>query len=306
MSEHHEHHHHYSDFNHSSKNLKRLSIVLSVTVLYMITEFIGGYFTNSLALIADAGHMLGDTASLALSFGAIWLASRKAPLQKSFGYCRAEIIAAFLNGLALIAIAGMIFCEAFHRFQNVQPVDAPIMLSVALGGLIVNIIGICVLHSGTKENLNIKGAFLHIIADLLGSIGAISAGILMSVFGWYIADPIISFIIALLVLVSSFGIIKSAFNILMESVPENIDIEKVEKTLTNIEGVKSVHDLHIWCINSDTVSLSVHIVKNKDFEGNLLSKIVLSLKENFGISHSTIQIEPENFVEDECMFTHKS
>ncbi|MBP3925497.1 cation transporter [bacterium] len=303
MHEHNHHHHH--DHCHNNKNLKRLSIVFSVTALYMIAEFIGGYFTNSLALMADAGHMLGDTASLALSFGAIWLASRKAPLQKSFGYYRAEIIAAFLNGLALIIIAGMIFCEAFHRFQTVQTVDAPIMLLVALGGLIVNIIGVCVLHSGTKENLNVKGAFLHIIADLLGSIGAISAGILMAVFGWYIADPIISFVIAFLVLISSFGIIKSAFNILMESVPENIDIEEVKISLMNIEGVKSVHDLHIWCINSNTISLSVHIVKNKDFDGDLLSKIVCSLKENFEISHSTIQIEPENFPEDKCMFAHE-
>src|SRR5574344_1224399 len=217
----------------------------------MFAEFIGGYFTNSLALMADAGHMLGDTASLALSFVAIWFATKKAPVEKSFGYYRAEIIAAFINGLTLVLIAFLIIYEAYHRFASPQTVYAPVMLFIAIGGLIINIIGASILHSGSGENLNVKGAFIHVLSDLLGSIGAIVAGLLMYFYKWYIADPIISFVIAILVLNSSFGIIKSAFDILMEAVPEDIDISKVMTSIENINGVDNVHDLHIWCINAN-------------------------------------------------------
>lgn len=285
-----------------SDNLKKLFFVLLITVLYMFAEVVGGILTNSLALTADAGHMLGDSASLALSFVAIWLSSKKAPVQKSFGYYRAEIIAAFLNGLTLVLIAGLIIFEAYKRLMNIHQVLASGMLIVAFGGLIVNIIGAYLLHSGSHENLNVKGAFLHILADLLGSIGAIIAGLLMYFFHWYLADPIISFVIAVLVLYSSFGILKSTIEILMEAVPSWINIEDVQRSIENISNVSNVHDLHIWCINAKTIALSVHIVADLKFTDEILSATSEMLKEKFDIEHSTIQIEPIAFHENSCSF----
>ncbi|MCI1273086.1 MAG: cation diffusion facilitator family transporter [Clostridiaceae bacterium] len=295
-------HIHHEHNYHTHKNLKRLSIVLVITIIYMFAEFIGGYFTNSLALTADAGHMLGDSGSLALSFAAIWLATKKAPIEKSFGYYRAEIIAAFLNGLTLVLIAALIMYEAYQRLMNVHHVFASGMLIISVGGLVVNIIGAYLLHKGSGENLNVKGAFLHIMADLLGSIGAITAGLLMYFFKWYLADPIISFVIAILVLSSSFGILKSAVDILMESVPSDIDIKEVQKSIENIENVQNVHDLHIWCINANTIALSVHLVTELTDYKEILSKTNEMLEHKFGIEHATIQIEPVDFHENTCAF----
>ncbi len=302
------HHHHHHNHIHDCSNLKNLKLVLILTAVYMIAEFIGGYFTNSLALMADAGHMLGDVISLAMAFGAIYLATKKTSVTKTFGYYRAEILAAFLNGLTLVLISAMIFYEAYHRLINIREVQGLTMLLIAFGGLVINIIGAKLLHSGAKENLNVKGAFLHILADLLGSIGAILAGCLIYFFNIYIADPIISFVIAGLILTSSIGIIKSTIDILMEGVPSNIDIKEVQEHLEEIENVKEVHDLHIWCINSNTVSLSVHLTADMENAHQILCSAKKLLKEHFDISHSTIQIEPINFEEDKCIFdiNHKN
>lgn len=295
-------HAHHNHHDHAKANLKSLRLVLIITSIYMLTELIGGYLTNSLALMADAGHMLGDVLSLALAFFAIRLTLKKAPVEKTFGYYRAEILAAFLNGLTLVLISGLIFYEAYHRLINVQNVHGSGMLIIAIGGLIVNIIGAKILHSGSGENINVKGAFLHIMADLLGSIGAIAAGALIYFFNWHISDPIISFVIAFLVLMSSFGIIKSTVDVLMESVPSNIDINEVREHLGEIEGVLDVHDLHIWCINTNTVTLSVHLVSEGQNQNEILCRAKELLKEHFDIEHSTIQIEPRGFQEDECIF----
>lgn len=289
-----EHHHH------EHNNRKSLLIVLCITAFYMVAEFVGGYFSNSLALTADAGHMLSDVAALALSFFALWLSNKKAPVENTYGYYRAEIFAALINGIALIFIAGIIIYEAYERITMVQRIDALTMTIIATGGLFVNIIGAWILHKGSKENLNVKGAFLHIIGDLLGSIGAIVAGVL--VYGWqlYIADPIVSIIIALLVLYSSINITNSAVQILMEAAPKNIDIKGVRDCISTIEGVCNVHDLHIWSINSSSVSLSVHVVADlKDYE-KILSEINNLLKEKFNIKHSTIQVEPKDFHKNGC------
>lgn len=293
-SEGHKHNHHV----HS--NSKSLFIVLCITAVYMIAEFIGGYFTNSLALTADAGHMLGDVGALGLSFFAVWLTTQKAPIEKTFGYYRAEIFAAFINGITLVVIALAIIYEAYFRITVAQKVDAGIMTAIAFGGLIVNIIGALILHSGSKENLNVKGAFLHVLGDLLGSIGAIAAGIL--IYGWhiYLADPIASIIIAILILYSSINITKSAVQILMETAPEHIDINEIKDTLKQVNGVKDVHDLHVWTIGSNLISLSVHIVADMEDYKGLLCEIDNVLKEEFDILHSTIQIEPEDFDKNGC------
>ncbi|MFA7659519.1 MAG: cation diffusion facilitator family transporter [Candidatus Gastranaerophilaceae bacterium] len=292
----HKHGHHHHEYN----NKKSLLIVLFITAIYMVAEFLGGYFTNSLALTADAGHMLGDVGALGLSFFALWLASKKAPVEKTYGYYRAEIFAAFINGITLVFIALAIIYEAYYRITIAQKIDAVTMTIIAIGGLLVNIAGACVLRKGSKENLNVKGAFLHILGDLLGSIGAITAGIL--VYGWhiYIADPIVSIIIAILVLYSSINITNSAVQILMESAPKHIDIQGVNDSICEVEGILNVHDLHVWSINSSSVSLSVHIVAELSDYERILCEINRILKEKFNIHHSTIQIEPKDFHENKC------
>jgi cobalt-zinc-cadmium efflux system protein len=296
--EHCEHHHH-----HTSDNQKSLLVVLCITAFYMAAEFVGGYFTNSLALMADAGHMLGDVAALGLSFFAIWLSSKKAPPEKTYGYYRAEILAALINGVTLIFIAFAIIREAYHRMTALQNIDAPLMVIIAAGGLIVNIIGAWMLHKGSKENLNIKGAFLHVIGDLLGSVGAIIAGVLVWKWQFYIADPIVSVFIAVLVLYSSISLTKSAVNILMEAAPKHVNIREIQDSIAGIKDVADVYDLHVWSISSNRLSLSVHVAaKIEDYE-IILCEINEMLKEKFGIEHSTIQIEPKDFRKTVCPFS---
>ena len=293
-------HNHHEHCHHQNNNFKKLAVVLVLTTIYMIAEFVGGWYTNSLALTADAGHMLGDVGALALSFFAIWLSRKQAPAEKTYGYFRAEIFAAFINGVALVLIALTIIYEAYLRIVVAQKIDAIVMVIIAFGGLIVNLIGVFLLHSGSKENLNIKGAFLHIIGDLLGSIGAIIAGLLIYFYNFYIADPIISVFIAALVLYSSVKLTNSAVQILMESSPAHINLQEIKDEILKLDDVKSLHDLHVWSITSQKVSLSVHVVS--DFQNNekILCEINQLLIDKFNISHTTIQIEPDNFHEDGC------
>lgn len=294
----HEHSHNHAH----GGNSKALLIVLVITALYMIAEFAGGLYSNSLALLADAGHMLGDVAALALSYFAIWLSTKKSSPQKTFGYLRAEIFAALINGVSLVVISFFIIHEAYLRMVSPPEVKSFVMIIVATGGLIVNIIGATILHKGSKENLNIKGAFLHILGDLLGSIGAILAGVLIYFWQIYISDPIISIVIALLVLYSAGKLTNSAVHILMESAPVHIDIDKVEDSIKNVEGVINVHDLHVWNIDSKNISLSVHIVAENIHCERILTEINSILQNDFHICHSTIQIEPKGFHEPNCPF----
>ncbi len=296
----HSHEHDHSDHHEHRHGSKNLLLVLILTTFYMFAEFIGGIYTNSLALTADAGHMLGDVAALALSYFAMWLASKPAPVEKTFGYKRAEIFAALINGVALVVIALVIVYEAYERMINPPEIKASVMLIIAFGGLIVNILGAILLHADTKENLNIKGAFLHIIGDLLGSVGAIISGLLIMYKQIYIADPIISIIIALLVLYSSINLTRNASRILMESAPKNINIEEVKRALEKVDGANRVHDLHIWSIDSSRISLSVHIVAKIENSEKILHDVHHILEHHFGICHSTIQIEPEGFHEEGC------
>lgn len=295
----HSHSQHCHEHNHN-KSSSKLLIILVLTSIYMVAEFLGGFYTNSLALTADAGHMLGDVGSLILSYFAIWLASRPATPGKTFGYFRAEIFAAFLNGIALVAIALVIIYEAYQRMMAPPEIKSFTMIIIATGGLIVNIIGVLILHHGSNENLNIKGAFLHIIGDLLGSIGAIFSGILIYKWHLYLADPIISVVIAGLVLYSSISLTKSAAQVLMEFSPSHINPQDVKNEITKLDNVIEVHDLHIWSIDSQKVSVSVHIVAKLEHSKQILCDVDNLLKTEFNISHSTIQIEPEDFHESGC------
>lgn len=289
-----------NNFHEHNHNSKSLLVVLILTTVYMFAEFVGGYLTNSLALTADAGHMLGDVGALALSFFALWLSNRKAPVEKTYGYFRAEIFAAFINGIALVFIALLIIYEAYFRIIMAQKVEAFAMIIIALGGLLVNIIGAVVLHAGSEENLNIKGAFLHVIGDLLGSIGAVIAGVLIYFYQFNLADPIISIIIAGFVLYSSINLTNSAVHILMENAPSHLSINEIQDEILKIEDIKNVHDLHVWSITSKSISLSVHVVAENPNCEHILKEINCMLQSKFDIVHSTIQIEPPNFHEYSC------
>jgi len=268
----------------------------------MITEFIGGYYTNSLALMADAGHMLSDVTALSLSFFALWLVQKSASPEKTYGYYRAEILVAFVNGITLVGIALYILYEAYYRFVNPPEVHAPIMIIIAFGGFIINTIGAVLLHRPSKENLNIKAAFLHVLGDLLGSVGAIISGLLILFWNFYLADPIVSCIIAVLILISSIRLVNEAVNILLEASPSHINVETIRTVLTELPSVIDVHDLHVWSISSKNIALSVHIVSEEaDFKKVLCSADSI-LKEKFGIMHITIQIEPPGFHESGCFF----
>ncbi|MEK5069655.1 cation diffusion facilitator family transporter [Sporosarcina sp. FSL K6-1508] len=288
-------HNHFAEKRAGNKH--GLIIALSITTFIMFLEFFGGLFTNSLALLSDSGHMLSDASSMALSLVAIWFASRPPSSNKTYGYYRFEILAALFNGVTLFVIAGFIVKEAIQRFNDPPTVASGTMIILALIGLLANILSAFFLlkKADVKENINLKSAYIHIIGDALGSVGAILAGLLMLLFDWYIADPIISVIVALLILKSAWGVLKQSIHILMEGSPVTVDKEEVLAMLKNIEGVKNVHDLHIWTITSGLDTLSCHILieEGKD-EQVVLQQAINLIRDNYKIEHTTIQIEKSN------------
>ncbi|WP_147535978.1 cation diffusion facilitator family transporter [Bacillus marasmi] len=290
------HHHHGHSHGHShTGNKKALFSSFLLITAFMVVEVIGGFLTNSLALLSDAGHMLSDSVALGLSFFAIKLGERKATENKTYGYKRFEIIAAALNGLTLIGISLYIFIEAYHRFFNPPVINSMGMLTISVIGLLVNIIAAWILMKGDKEeNLNVRSAFLHVIGDMLGSVGAILAALFIYFFGWGIADPIASVIVAVLVLISGWRVTKDSLHILMEGAPIRIEVEKVKKTLMGIQNVKGVHDLHIWSITSGMPMLTCHIaIEGEGMHDKVLHQAQSILHDDFGIEHSTIQVEQQ-------------
>jgi cobalt-zinc-cadmium efflux system protein len=276
---------------------RNLGIALGITIVFFFIEFVGGIITNSLALTADAWHMLNDASALAFALVAAWLAERPIDVKKTYGYHRTEILAAFLNGIFLWIVAVFIFYEAIQRFQHPATVESLEMLIIATSGLIAN--GLCavVLSKSKSESLNIKGAFLHVLSDTLGSVGAISAGLIMIFTRWYQADPLISMLIGLLIFYGSSKLIRESVNVLLEGVPYGIDVNAVERKIIELKGVKGIHDLHIWCITPTRMCImSAHVVVNKGInKKKLLSDLISMLKEQFGIDHTTIQLEDEGY-----------
>lgn len=258
----------------------------------MIAEAVGGWLTNSLALIADAGHMLTDVAAMALTLTAIWFATRPATSKKTFGYYRLEILAAFVNGIALVLLSIWIIWEAIERWQSPPAVLGFELTLIAVGGLVVNIIAAILLHSDHKHDLNMRGAWLHVMGDLLGSVAAIAAGVAIIAFGWLWADPVCSILISLIIIFGSWRLISDSVNILLEGTPSHISLTAVENVITETDGVAGVHDLHVWTISSGMESLSAHITHNRDIEhSELLVRIRQKLHDAFGIDHLTIQME---------------
>lgn len=288
-------HSHSHSHGHGSSNKSALKWSFFLIASYMIVEVIGGIMTNSLALLSDAGHMLSDAAALGLSYVALTFGQRAASNKKTFGYKRFEILAAFINGITLIAISVYIFFEAYQRIMNPPEVVSMGMLVISTLGLLVNIAAAFILMRGDKdENLNVRSAFLHVIGDMLGSVGAIVAALLIMFFGWNLADPIASIIVAVLIIISGYRVTRDSFHILMEGAPLNMDIEMVKDKLLSLNEVKGVHDLHVWSITSDFPALSCHLVVNmEDDYQTVLSKAKKLLHDEFELHHVTIQIDKE-------------
>ena len=279
-----------------SSNSRRLAIVLGLVAVYMVAEVVGGLLTNSLALLADAGHMLSDAGALALSLFAISIAQRPPTSTHTYGYYRTEILASLINGAALIAIAIYIFVEAYQRIGDPPEVQGGLMMAIAVGGLCVNLVGLAILSGGKNDSLNVRGAWLHVLTDALGSVGAIVAGALILGFGWSWADPVASVMIGLLVLYSSWALLRETVSVLMEGAPGHIDVDEVRTALGRFPGVLSAHDLHVWTITSGMVALSAHVtVPLASDSGLLLARLRRELHDRFGIDHITVQVEPEDF-----------
>lgn len=295
MAHSHAHRHDHGAGGSRTENRNRLRWALALAASFMVAEVVGGIAANSLALLADAGHMLSDVAALGLSLFALWMAGRPSGSGKTFGYHRVEILAALVNGATLVALAVWIVVEAVGRLDAPPEVRGPLLLVVAVGGLVVNLIALAVLHGGRDESLNVRGAWLHVMADALGSVQAIGAGALIWAFGWYWVDPVASIVIAVLIVYSSWSLLQEAVSVLMESAPGHLDVDEVRDAILRVEGVGEVHDLHVWTITSGFVALSAHVVAEEGAErnGDLLPVLREELHDRFGIEHVTIQVEPE-------------
>lgn len=269
-----------------------LTITLAITAGYCLVELIGGWMTNSLALLADAGHMFTDVGALSISALALRLAQRPPTASKTFGYHRVEILAAFVNGLVLWLVVGLIVQEAYQRCFNPPPVHSGGMIGIAVVGLGVNLASLWVLRRSQAASLNVRAAFVHVLGDALGSVGAIAAGVAIRLWGWMLADPLVSIGIGLLILFSSWGIVRESVDILMQGTPREMQLADIEQCLLGIPGVCEVHDLHVWTLTSGRYLLSVHLVTgNSDATRPIIEAAQTQLRQRFGIGHATVQVD---------------
>ena len=289
--------------NQQSDNIKRVQIALALTGTFMLVEVIGGILAGSLALLADAGHMLTDTMALALSAIAFRVSTRPADAKRSYGYQRFQILAAFVNGLCLFLIVGWILVEATRRILNPPPVLGQMMLIVAGAGLIVNVIVFFVIHGGDQENLNMRGAALHVLGDLLGSIAAIAAASIILTTGWMPIDPILSIAVALLIFRSAWHLVRRSAHILLEGAPEWLDVSEMQgKIIGNNPQVNEIHHVHVWGLTPQHLMLTMHVALKDNLPDS--TSIVRNIKglliKEYGINHSTIEVECENCADDQC------
>jgi len=285
------------EHSYQPKSTRHLALSLGITASFFALELAGGLLTNSLALLTDAWHMLNDVFALAFSLVAAWIAQRPVTARKTYGYYRAEILAAFMQGIFLWVLVLFTFYEAIQRIQQPTEVMSLGMLVIATFGLLANVFSAMILSKFKEESLNTKGAFLHVIADVLGSIGAVFAGLLMFLTSWYQVDALISIAICVLILYSSGKIIRESINVLLEAVPSHIDLDAIERKILQVHGVKSIHDLHVWCITPTKMCImSAHVVAEESADKKGLMQIIVHLlKEEFGVDHTTIQLEDEGY-----------
>lgn len=277
------------------RSRRALAAALALTLGFMAVEVIGGLATNSLALLSDAAHMFTDGLGLALGLFGVWVADQPATSRKTYGYHRAEILIALVNGLALWLVVLWVFWEAWHRMAEPPVVNGGGVLGVAVIGLAVNLVAAWLLSGVASHNLSVRAALLHVLSDLLGSIGVIASGIAILVTGWSAADAVASAIIAVLILVSSFGLIREAVDVLMEAVPRHIDLDELRQTLEEVPGATEVHDLHVWSLTTGHCALSAHaVVEEGVHSDHVLAEMTDRLADRFGIRHVTIQLEGTN------------
>jgi len=290
-----------------SASRRTLGIALALTLGYMVAEVIGAMVSGSLALLADAGHMIADGAALTLALLAIWVAGRPASIKRTFGFQRVEVLAALLNALGLWLIVTWILIEAFRRFMDPPEVQAPVVLAVGAGGLVINLLIALVLRRSAENNLNIQGALVHVMGDLLGSVAVVAGGVLILAFGWHLVDPIFSVVIALLILASSGRLLWKVSHVLMEGTPAHLDLHSLCLRLEQVEGVTGVHDIHAWSITTGYEALSAHVTHVTPVSGEanpnpqqILQQLRKIAAQEFGISHVTIQLEdsPDQCPED--------
>ena len=272
---------------------RRLSLALVLTCLVLVAELVGAWISGSLALLSDAAHMFTDAAALAISLSAARLALRPADARRSFGYHRFEVLAAALNAVLLLLASAYILFEAAMRALKPQPIESSTMLGVAVLGLVTNLAGMWLLHAGRHDNLNLRGAYLEVWSDMLGSLGVIAAALVIAFTGWLWVDPLVAAAIGLWVLPRSWHLLRASTHVLLEGTPEHIDLAEVERALQAVPGVASVHELHVWSLGSAAVSLSAHVVMSPEFEQpqHLLAQLNGLLASRFGIHHSTLQLE---------------
>lgn len=295
----HSHGHGHNRFSNLTPS-QAIIVVIGLTLCVMTLEFIGGWFINSLTLISDAAHMLTDLGALMLGLFAIWIAKKPSTKTLSFGYHRAEILGALTSGLAIWLIAGVLIFESFERLQKPPNIEGPWVFGIALIGLAANLISMRFLHGAKEVQINLKAAYLHLFADTLGSIGAVLAGLILWLTDWKIIDPIVTLLFSMLMLIGSWSLVKETVSILMESTPTGLDSETVRNKLAALKGVFEVHDLHIWSVSKGKTALSVHLI-SQDQEKTLLQTANQILESQFGIIHTTIQIEnPQNFISKRC------
>lgn len=273
---------------------RALKIVLGLTAAFVVAEVIGGVIAGSLALLADAGHMLSDSLSLAIALFATWLAGRPGGPSRTFGYRRAEILAALFNGVSLVAISIWIFIEAGMRFGDPPEVEAGLMLAIAAAGLAVNLVAARILQRHSGESLNVSAAMRHVLADVLGSVGVIVAAVIILATGWEYADPAVSVAIGVLILASSWTILRDSVQILLEGSPPETDVEEVGRAMAAFAGVSQVHDLHVWTITSGFAALAAHVLVDRDTDCHATRReLEAMLHERFGLDHTTLQVDHE-------------
>lgn len=279
----------------TGQNRRALQVTFALTFGYFIVEVVGGILTNSLALLADAAHMLTDVLGLGLALFATWISQKPATQEKTYGYYRFEILAALANAVVLFFISFYILYEAYFRFKAPPEVASVPMMMIAVVGLGVNLAGLWILREGRKVSLNVQGAFLEVVSDALGSVGVIVAGLIMLTTGWYYADPIFSVLIGLFILPRTWKLLMQAVNVLLEGTPAHVNVAAVEQAMLKVNGVAAIHDLHVWTITSGIDALSAHVVLNQgagsEAATEILDTLNTALKREFGIDHTTIQIE---------------
>ena len=275
-----------------ARNRRALGLVLALTAAVTVVELVGGILTGSLALLADAAHMLSDNVALSLALAAVWLAGRPSTPERSFGYQRAEILAALANGLVLIALSIWIFVEAYGRFSDPPEVLGGWMLGVATVGLAGNLVAAAVLGRTAHSSLNMRAALRHVIADALGSVGVMAAAVVVLATGWLYADPVAGVLIAVLVLASSWSVLRESLHILLEGTPKGIDARALAQRLTGVPGVVEIHDLHVWTITSGFPALSAHVLVHPGDDGHARRReLERLLADEYGIEHTTLQVE---------------